>query len=84
MSSADGTMSEALVDYGEVVPVTGSLVAPDHLRFDFSHTKPMTAEEAVLALSDDDNQFLVFRDADTGRLGVIYKRKDGNYGLIEP
>ena len=27
---------------------------------------------------------LVFRDADTQRLGVIYKRKDGNYGLIEP
>jgi len=26
----------------------------------------------------------VFRDADTSRLGVLYKRKDGNYGLIEP
>ncbi len=46
--------------------------------------KPMTAEEASLSLSDDDNQFLVFRDADTNRLGVIYKRKDGNFGLIEP
>ena len=45
--------------------------------------KPMTAEEAALRLSDED-QFLVFRDADTSRLGVIYKRKDGNYGLIEP
>ena len=30
------------------------------------------------------DQFLVFRDADTQRLGVIYKRNDGNYGLIEP
>ena len=39
--------------------------------------KPMTAEEAVLALSDDDNQFLVFRDADTDSLSVMYKRKDG-------
>lgn len=46
--------------------------------------KPMTAEEASLRLSDEQNQFLVFRDADTQRLGVIYKRKDGNYGLIEP
>ena len=46
--------------------------------------KPMTAEEAVLALSDDDNQFLVFRDADTDSLSVIYKRKDGNFGLIQP
>ena len=46
--------------------------------------KPMTAEEASLRLSDEQDQFLVFRDADTQRLGVIYKRKDGNYGLIEP
>ena len=46
--------------------------------------KPMTAEEASIRLSEEQNQFLLFRDADTQRLGVIYKRKDGNYGLIEP
>jgi putative sigma-54 modulation protein len=46
--------------------------------------KPMTAEEAALRLSSEPDQFLVFRDADTQRLGVLYKRKDGNYGLIEP
>ena len=44
----------------------------------------MTAEEARCDLSDETDQFLVFRDADTQRLGVIYKRNDGNYGLIEP
>ncbi|HEX7997963.1 MAG TPA: ribosome-associated translation inhibitor RaiA [Pyrinomonadaceae bacterium] len=46
--------------------------------------KPMTAEEAALRLSGEADQFLVFRDADTNRIGVIYKRKDGNFGLIEP
>ncbi|HEX8071323.1 MAG TPA: ribosome-associated translation inhibitor RaiA [Pyrinomonadaceae bacterium] len=46
--------------------------------------KPMTPEEAALRLSEEANQFLVFRDSDTNRVGVIYKRKDGNYGLIEP
>jgi len=46
--------------------------------------KPMTAEEAALRLSSETNQFVVFRDADTDRLGVLYKRKDGNFGLIEP
>ena len=46
--------------------------------------KPMTAEEAAMLLNDEPNQFLVFRDADTDQLGVIYKRKDGNFGLIEP
>ena len=46
--------------------------------------KPMTAEEAAMRLSAEKDQFLVFRDADTERLGVLYKRTDGNYGLIEP
>ena len=46
--------------------------------------KPMTAEEAAMRLSGESDQFLVFRDADTERLGVLYKRTDGNYGLIEP
>ena len=46
--------------------------------------KPMTAQEAALRLSEAQDQFLVFRDADTKRVGVLYKRKDGNYGLIEP
>ena len=48
------------------------------------NVKPMTAEEAALQLDSEDDQFLVFRDADTNRIGVLYKRKDGNYGLIEP
>lgn len=46
--------------------------------------KPMTAEEAALRLTAEADQFLVFRDADTNRVGVLYKRKDGNFGLIEP
>ena len=46
--------------------------------------KPMTAEEAALRLSTEADQFVVFRDADTGRVGVLYKRRDGNFGLIEP
>ena len=48
------------------------------------NVKPMTAEEAALQLSSETDQFLVFRDADTNRIGVIYKRNDGNFGLIEP
>ena len=46
--------------------------------------KPMTAEEAALRLTGEPDQFLVFRDADTARLGVLYKRNDGNFGLFEP
>ena len=46
--------------------------------------KPMTAEEAVFRLNDEENQFLVFRNAEDEKISVIYRRKDGNYGLIQP
>lgn len=46
--------------------------------------KPMTADEAALRLNGKDEQFVVFRDSDSERISVIYRRKDGNYGLIQP
>lgn len=46
--------------------------------------KPMADEEAASMLADDENSFLVFRNAQSNKVSVIYKRKDGNYGLIEP
>jgi putative sigma-54 modulation protein len=46
--------------------------------------KPMTAEEAAMRLEDEENQFLVFRNSENERISVIYKREDGNYGLIQP
>jgi len=46
--------------------------------------KPMTVDEAVLQVSASEDGFLVFRDAATERVNVLYKRKDGNLGLIEP
>ena len=42
--------------------------------------KPMTAEEAALRLSSDTDHFVVFRDADTERIGVLFKRSDGISG----
>lgn len=46
--------------------------------------KPLTDDEAVMQLEIEENQFLVFRNAENQRVSVIYKRKDGNYGLIQP
>jgi putative sigma-54 modulation protein len=46
--------------------------------------KPMTMEEAVLQVGASADGVLVFRDASTERVNVLYKRKDGNLGLIEP
>ncbi len=46
--------------------------------------KPMDAEEAVLQMDLLGHNFYVFRNADNNEVNVVYKRKDGNYGLIEP
>lgn len=46
--------------------------------------KPMSVEEAVMQMDLMSNDFLVFRNAATESLSVVYRRKDGNYGLIEP
>lgn len=45
--------------------------------------KPMDAEEAVMQMELLGHDFFVFRDAETSEVSVVYKRRDGNYGLIE-
>jgi putative sigma-54 modulation protein len=45
--------------------------------------KPMSAEEAALRIENSEQEFLVFRDATTEKLSVLYRRRDGNFGLIE-
>ncbi|MEH7254788.1 ribosome-associated translation inhibitor RaiA [Neobacillus niacini] len=49
-------------------------------RFDL---KPMDSEEAILQMNLLGHSFYVFNNADTNRTNVVYKRKDGRYGLIE-
>ena len=44
--------------------------------------KPMSVEEAILQMELLDHQFYMFRDAETEEPCVVYRRKDGNYGLI--
>ena len=45
--------------------------------------KPMDEEEAVLQMELLGHEFFVFQDIDTDSISVLYKRKDGNYGIIE-
>jgi putative sigma-54 modulation protein len=46
--------------------------------------KPMTVDEAAMEVADRPDAFLVFRNANTEAINVLYRRKDGNLGLIEP
>jgi putative sigma-54 modulation protein len=44
----------------------------------------MPIEEAIMQMNLIGHSFFVFSNADTEEVNVVYKRKDGNYGLIEP
>ncbi len=45
--------------------------------------KPMMAEEAILQMNMLGHNFFIFNNPDTMAANVVYKRKDGNYALIE-
>jgi ribosome hibernation promoting factor len=56
---------------------------PRILRSPGYAVKPMTVEDAALRIAGDD-RFVVFRNASTDAINIIYLRKDGHLGLIEP
>lgn len=45
--------------------------------------KPIDEEEAIIQMNMLGHSFFVYKDVSTGSINVLYKRKDGNYGVIE-
>jgi len=46
--------------------------------------KPMTVDEAILQMELLGHDFFIFTNAETERVSLVYRRRDGNFGLIEP
>lgn len=65
-------------------PGSGRKAERHIVRTETHFFKPMTPEEAALQLEAIEKGFLVFVDAETDQVAIIYHRRDGNYGLIEP
>ncbi len=62
----------------------GDGAAPRIIKQSHFPIKPMTIEEAALALQTSKNDFVVFRESASSRINVLYRRKDQNFGLITP
>jgi putative sigma-54 modulation protein len=59
-------------------------LSPEVIRRDEFLAKPMSVEEALMQMDLLNNDFLVFTRLDSPEVNVIYRRKDGNFGLIAP
>lgn len=68
----------------QALPTVDKEKEPSIVRTKRFAMKPMDAEEAVLQMELLRHAFFVFRNAESDDVNIVYKRKDGNYGLIEP
>ena len=57
---------------------------PRVIRANRYAVKPMSVDDAALRIDDGDETFLVFRNSDDDSIAILYRRKDGNLGLIQP
>jgi putative sigma-54 modulation protein len=76
--------SRAVALWSGVMATPAEAGGPRVIRSRRFVVKPMTVDEAILQVGASEDGFLVFRDAATERVNVLYKRRDGNLGLIEP
>jgi putative sigma-54 modulation protein len=68
----------------QAIPVVADEESPVIVKSKQFAVKPMSPEEAVLQLELIGHDFFVFQNGDTDDVNVVYRRRDGNYGLIEP
>jgi putative sigma-54 modulation protein len=75
----EGKSAAAAEAATEAIQETGKIIK--RKRFDM---KPMSPDEAALQMELLDKDFYIFANGSSGEINVIYRRNDGNYGLIEP
>ena len=75
-----GAFEDGIFDTGEDYEEDGEFV----IREKSFYFKPMSPEEAIMQMNLLGHDFFVFRDDHTEEVCVVYKRRDGDYGLITP
>lgn len=77
---ADGDLAPGAAEPAPATPPVAPSAVIKTTKLD---ARPMSVDEAVMQMNLAANQFLVFRNGETGHVNVLYKREDGTYGLIE-
>jgi ribosomal subunit interface protein len=76
--------NKVVITPGNTSPVQEEAGEPQIKRTKRFAMKPMSVEEAIMQMDLLAHDFYVFTNGETDQVNVVYKRKDGNYGLIEP
>lgn len=79
-AGTDGAAAAGAADRGGA----GDGRLPRVVRASRYPVRPMSVEDAVLRLDGTSDAFIVFRNADSDAVSILFRRKDGNVGLIEP
>ena len=74
-----GETREKVIGSGSIGAVTGLETIEDISR----DVHDLTVEEAIVLMEDGEHNFMLFNNKESGKLNLVYKRPDGNYGLIE-
>jgi putative sigma-54 modulation protein len=80
----EGTGTELSIASGEEEAAAPDQSGPQVIHSEKYPVKPMFIDEAVLQMEMSSKQFLVFLNAKTEKVSVMYRRKSGDFGLIEP
>jgi putative sigma-54 modulation protein len=86
-AQADIEVQHSVVQFNgepEEAPREPKREAPKIIKKSKFFAKPLSVEEAVMQMNLLGNDFLVFSNAGSREVNVVYRRKDGTYGLIEP
>lgn len=82
VEAVDTSSHRPVID--SIVEVDEEFTEPKIIKSRGFAMKPMSVEEAAEQLAILDQNFVVFTNAKTNRVNVLYRRADGNFGLIEP
>ena len=81
---AGSTASETARSIKAEAPPSPDGAGPRVIRARPAELKPMSLEDATLQLADGGRAFVVFRQASSDTIAILYRRPDGHFGLIEP
>ena len=79
-----GAIDQYLADFPAVEEEAGAEPEYQVVRTKHFFVKPLSVDEAILQMNMLGHQFFMFRNESSGEINVVYRRKDGTYGLLEP